>query len=880
MRRTKGLQPTRSALYLPTVQNMVPQVTIGGITGDTIFYALGKDATAGVLRVRDYGVDLPIADSGGAPLLNAGSPFLGGLDTSFQINQYGQVYQALSDATGDLGTNDWNIGLLFRTSSVLGSSSNKGLLAKRAGAGSVYWSIHEYNDQTSFIMYMVSGSVTRQLTFPNLTKNTWYCADLFGDLSDADKDTSIGGFMNSIQWATTGGTVDALTTLATTELLTVGAYSSFSLKSYDNKFSRIIIATKANWFPGGTGNAPVWEAYHKENVARLCGLHTALQAGSAVPSFSRAGNAISEKGSKFYVIGAQMPRINQKQEGSQGLLLETFGENICPNSTAANLWPNLNTTTPSSVDSPIDGFLAYTVQESSDESNVAHHRTPVAISYTEDTNGRLAFAHLLIAKEARSWIYANIYEGGVSKHTAYYNLATDTLGATTGNILWIETKATYQHASKEFKHIVIAFTSVGLTGNKRIYIMTADDTPAIQYTGDGSNCYTIAQAQMEITKSPTLWYKFDEPSGASLTDWSGNELTGTAEGTVERVAGVYGSALRSNGTIYIDVPISSFNIYQGTWTCWLKADWTTIGNNRARVFNSYDTRGGNYMFRSYWTNGNFFWYISNTLGIVGCNIDGVRDNEYEHVGFTWEYDGANTTLRGYKNGIYIRSALMTGNIVVPDTNIRIAYWQGATTSYVGDFDDFRLFSHRLIESEIYDVMNNRYNFQKAPSSFLITEASEIARSADSSISYPYSNVLGKGSKALDFRCDYKPGGFCQIWRISNGSSNANAIYGWVDEYGYLNAEVTSGGVSQGSIQLAQDICNRQDWRLGFRWTSSLLQIVALNRKAGTVYSASTALSGFPAGLDTNEAVMPCAAYINNSRDWHHYEASDQRLLFG
>jgi len=880
MRRTKGLQPARSPLYLPTVQNMMPQVTIGGITGDTIFYALGKDATAGALRVRDYGADLPIADSGGAPILDAGSPFLGALDSSFQANQYGQVFQALSDVTGDLGTNDWNIGLLFRTSSVLGSSSNKGLLAKRAGAGSVYWSIHEYNDQTSFIMYMVSGSVTRQLTFSDLTKNTWYCADLFGDLSDADKETSIGGFMNSIQWATNGGTIDALTTLATTELLTVGAYSSFSLKSYDNKFSRIIIATKANWFPGGASNAPVWQAYHKENVARLCGLHTALQAGSAIPSFSRAGNAISEKGSKFYVIGAQMPRINQKREGGQGVLLEVFGENICQNSTDASAWVGTNTSTPSSVDSPLDGFSAYTVQESEDVEAKYHHRSPQPKSYTEDTNGRLAFVHLLIAKEDRQWIRVTIYEGSVNKHNVYFNLTTDSLGDTTGAILWAEVKAVYTHAGKEFKHVVIAFTSVGLTGNKRVYLFPADNTPNVSYIGDGSNGYTIAQAQIEVTKSPTLWYKFDEPSGASLTDWSGNELTGTAEGTVERVDGVYGSALRSNGTIYIDVPISSFNIYQGTWTCWLKADWTTIGNNRARLFNSYDTRGTNYMFRSYWANGNFFWYTSNTSAIFGCSIDEVRDNEYEHVGFTWEYDGANTTIRGYKNGVYIRSVTMAGTIVVPDTNIRIAYWQGATTSYVGDFDDFRLFSHRLVESEISDVMNNRYNFQKAPSSFLITEASEIARSVDSPISYPYGNTTGKGSKAMDFFCDYKPGGFCQIWRVSSGSSNANAIYGWVDEYGYLNAEVTSGGISQGSVQLAQDVCNRQDWRLGFRWTSSLLQIVALNRKTGTTYSASTALSGFPIDLDTNEAVMPCAAYINNSRDWHHYEASDQRLLFG
>ena len=884
MKMIKEFQPARSCLYSSTIENMIPQVTIDGVTGDTVFYALGNDATIVQFPVRGYGTNLPIASTGNDPLIQTSTPFFGAFDKAVQFNQYGKVYRATSNLLGDFGGNDFHINLLVRTSSVLGSANNKVFLAKRAGASTTYWSVHEYNSQTAIVLYVVKSALTRQITFSGLMPNSWYCIDIMFDMSVTTLAYAMGGFCNGVQLGVNAGSSSAFSTLTNTELLTVGAMSDLTSKNYDSKLARVSIATKSGWFPGGTDNATVWLAYHKENVARLSGLNTVVDSGSSVPAYSRDYIEVIENKGTYHQIGDNLVPISQKSNGTRGAILQEYGSNNCLDSTDMSTWTGTLVTTPTSVASPVDGFLAYTARESTDGAPASHFIGSPVYSWTEDTNGRLCFLHLLIAADVRPWVYAAVVEGGSTQHTFYYNISTQVLGTTTGRIVSAEVVGQTVYSGKTFKHIIVRFTSVGGTGNKRVYLYPANNTPTYSYQGNSSDCFTLAQIQWEITNAPTLWYKFDEPSGSSLIDWSGNALTGTISGTVVRTTGVHGSALQFDGTTnYIDIPVSRFNQRQGMWCCWVKADWDAIGATHARVFNSTDSRGGNYMFRSYCaaTGSAFFWYAGNGTGYVGASA-GPSTNDWMHVLFTWEYGGVSTIIRGYQNGSYVGSATLSGMISVPDLYIRIGWWQSTAGAFAGEIDDFRLWGHVISDINIAALPANRARFQKNPGNFLVTTTAPRERTGLYSVEYPYSNASSEGSKSFTFRRAYTPSAFCIIWRIAQASARGtNSIFGFIDEYGYINAEVKSSGVVQGTIQLAQNICDDSEWQLGFRWQSDVLHILAYSKKTGITYTTSGALSAFPSSLDVNEVISSTSnSYMSECKDYDYYESDNRRLLFG
>jgi len=350
---------------------------------------------------------------------------------------------------------------------------------------------------------------------------------------------------------------------------------------------------------------------------------------------------------------------------------------------------------------------------------------------------------------------------------------------------------------------------------------------------------------------------------------------------------VHGSALQFDGTTnYIDIPVSRFNQRQGMWCCWVKADWTTIGATRSRVFNSVDSRGTNYMFRTYCASGggsNIGWYVGNGTSVFVAIAGLAQNNTWQHFLFTWKYTGANTTIKGYLNGQYYGTSVsLTGLIVVPDTNIRVGWWQAAATALIGEIDDFRLFGYVPTDANIAATVNNRMHFQKNYSNFLVTTTAPRERTSNAALTYPYSNASNEGSKSFTFRRDYTPSSFRIIWRIARSSDIGNySIFGFIDEYGYLNAEVKVGGIAQGTIQLAQNICDASEWILGFRWQVDVLHILAHSKKTSITYAASGALSDFPTTLDLNEVVASTSnSYISDYKDYDYYESDNRRLLFG
>lgn len=889
MKMLKGLQPARSSLHLPTVQNMSPTVTINGVTGDTILHVVGNDASISALNVHDYGVQIPVNSTGGDPLIKQYSPFMGPWDFPVQINNAGKVYRASSTSSYNLGTLDFNINIVFRTSSKIPNAGNRTIIAKGTSASTIYWVLYEVASAYTIVFSMANGAVSRTITFPGFQRSTVYCMDLMLDMSETNVTNGMGGYCNGITWGQNSGTASSLSTLSNSNYFTVGALSDLTEKNDDFKLHRLLIATKAGWFPGGAENKTAWLAYHAQNRANLYGLSAPSSVANAYPkSFTRNEVAFACVGGRQYSMGNHTPKMVQTYDGTVGLFLEEDGNNWIIRPADASQWTPTKATLPSSIESPVDGYTAHLVQETTDASNYQHYISSPPYTPLIDTRGRLCILQLLMAPEDRTWIALVFYEEAMATyHVAYYNLATGELNIINGNIIKREVLGVVTHNGKQFHHVAIWLTSHGGMGAKKLNLYTATGSSTSNYIGDGSDGFTFACAQLEVTDAPTIWYKFDEPSGASLTDWSGNDITGTIAGTVSRVPGVHGSALHFNGTDnFISVPIPQFNSSSGTWCCWARADWTAIGATRSRLFNSYDTRGSNYMFRTYCATGagsNLSWYLGNGVSLYNAAAGVVQNNTWQHFLFTWQYSAGVTSIRGYLNGVYYGVGVQfSGTISIPDISINVGWWQAASTSFIGDIDDFRLYAHVLDDTNIDAVYKNRHRFQKNPSSLIINPLADIGeRISDPSLSYNYNNISGEGSKVFDFRQDWAPGGFWIIWRISNSAdSSLNSLFGFIDEYGYINAEIKVGGTAVGTLQLAQNVCNAQQWRLAFRWKSGMFDILAYNKTDQQLYTASMVPSDFPVGLDLNEVSYPCSCILYDNKDYDYYEPDNRRLLFG
>ena len=213
----------------------------------------------------------------------------------------------------------------------------------------------------------------------------------------------------------------------------------------------------------------------------------------------------------------------------------------------------------------------------------------------------------------------------------------------------------------------------------------------------------LALVMTSVSKGadPTLvgWWKFDEGSGTTAHDSSGNGNDGTLQGNPQWVAGKIGGALEFDGNgDYVDCGDSlAFNINTNiTVACWIKVrqldkSWQAIvaqGDDSWRVHRSSSSN-------------NIAW---GTNGLSPKDITGsvnVNDGQWHHVAGV--YDGAQKHL--YVDGNLDASSNSTGKINNSSYNVNIGENAQATGRYWdGLIDDVRVYNRALTQEEIQPVM--------------------------------------------------------------------------------------------------------------------------------------------------------------------------------
>ena len=198
-------------------------------------------------------------------------------------------------------------------------------------------------------------------------------------------------------------------------------------------------------------------------------------------------------------------------------------------------------------------------------------------------------------------------------------------------------------------------------------------------------------------------YHFDEGSGSTVADSSGNDNTGTISGATWTTAGKFGNALVFNGTNNrVNVPdANSLDLTNGmTLEAWVYP--TTLSGWNSVILKE---RGSNGLAYALYANDNG----SRPSGYVRIGSDrSVRGNgalplnTWTHLAVT--YDGA--LLRLYQNGVEVGSRAQTGNISHVLTSAEIGGNTVWGEYFSGRIDEVRIYNRALTATEILTDMGS------------------------------------------------------------------------------------------------------------------------------------------------------------------------------
>jgi PKD repeat protein len=240
----------------------------------------------------------------------------------------------------------------------------------------------------------------------------------------------------------------------------------------------------------------------------------------------------------------------------------------------------------------------------------------------------------------------------------------------------------------------VSLTAVGPGGTAT----ATASTPITVSTSGGANAGLVAA------------YGFNEGSGSSVADLSGNGNVGTLSGTTWINAGKFGKALYFNGSrSRITVKDSpSLDLSGGmTLSAWV---YPTIAMTGRRVVILKERPSG----AVYYLRGNNDRNRPATGMLTGTSVkwmespSSVPANKWTHLAAT--YDGARHRL--YVNGVQVNSQAVVGAIGTSGSPLRIG-GDGVWGDYFrGRIDEVRIYNRALPSSEIQTIMNTRVSSQQ------------------------------------------------------------------------------------------------------------------------------------------------------------------------
>jgi hypothetical protein len=214
----------------------------------------------------------------------------------------------------------------------------------------------------------------------------------------------------------------------------------------------------------------------------------------------------------------------------------------------------------------------------------------------------------------------------------------------------------------------------------------------LSYNDDGNSAnYVTLPVFFRIAPPPVAYYPFDEGTGTSTRDASGNGHTGTFQGGVTWVPGQFGSAVHINGTDGVVVVANGTGLNPTsaiTISAWIKADSWADGNRRIVQ------KGDNDNQYRLLEEGNVFKF--DLSGVTNGTLTTTLPSTGVWHQITATYDGA--TMKIYVDGVVVAQQAASGNISTTTNSLYIgSKGIGGTLGnhFLGSIDDVRIYSVAL-----------------------------------------------------------------------------------------------------------------------------------------------------------------------------------------
>ena len=366
-------------------------------------------------------------------------------------------------------------------------------------------------------------------------------------------------------------------------------------------------------------------------------------------------------------------------------------------------------------------------------------------------------------------------------------------------------------------------------------------------------------------------YGFDEGSGTTLTDLSGNGNNGAVSGATWSASGRYGGALSFDGaTNWVTVNNSaSISLTTGmTIEAWVK---TPADTNWRCVVLKERTGGLSYGLYSGDTNGYPAGYIRPASDIDATSSSLLPLNTWVHLATT--YDGA--TLRLYVNGVQAAATAMTGNIVTSTSPLRIGGDSVWGEYFKGLIDEVRIYNRALGQSEIQTDMATPVGAAPVPTYSISGSVMPAASGNGTNIAVtgPASATVTADSNG-NFTVPSLPSGSYTLTPTKTGFSfspvSQSVTIGSANVTGVTFA-ATSTAPPPSSVQMVQKAVNGSEPAVGtisvaFPQSNTagdvLIVTGAAARPAGTLTIADSLGNTYlPAIGPTNDSVQDANVYI-------------------
>jgi hypothetical protein len=210
-------------------------------------------------------------------------------------------------------------------------------------------------------------------------------------------------------------------------------------------------------------------------------------------------------------------------------------------------------------------------------------------------------------------------------------------------------------------------------------------------------------------------WRFDEGSGATTIDSSGNGNTGTLLNSPVWTTGISGGALQFSGSNYVSVPNSPSLSINGNAISFGAMYYHTSTSNGfllGKIASDYTyalaINSGAQQFNVYLKTGNTL----QTLNFPGSVPNGLKSYQNKWIQFFVTYDGS--TIRAYINGTEVANTAATGAVFSTNDNFAIGTRGDANwTKFNGKIDGVRVYNRALSAQEVLTL----YNGGASPSNY-------------------------------------------------------------------------------------------------------------------------------------------------------------------